>query len=68
MPIRTGFFILFYAALAASTGFGQGKPSIQFEGVARDAGAVQQGDVIRQVFAFTNKGSGILKILNVEHS
>jgi hypothetical protein len=43
-------------------------PSIQFESTERDAGKVTQGEIIRQIFAFTNSGSGTLEILKVEHS
>jgi hypothetical protein len=54
--------------MALTVGVGQGKPSIQFDSVTRDAGTVQQGDVIKQVFIFANRGGGILEILNVEHA
>ncbi len=43
-------------------------PLAVFENYSRDAGTVTQGEIIRQVFLFTNKGSGVLEILNVEHS
>jgi hypothetical protein len=55
-------------AMALTVGVGQGKPSIQFDSITRDAGTVQQGDVIKRVFIFTNRGGGILEILNVEHA
>lgn len=42
------------------------KPSIVFDRLAKDAGTVTQGEIVRQVFAFTNKGSGILEIARVQ--
>ncbi len=48
--------------------FGQGKPWIQFDNISKDAGTVQQGDVIKQVFTFVNKGGGTLEIAGIEHS
>jgi len=66
--MRLCFAVLVCMSVTLTSGIGQGKPSIQIENVNRDVGTIQQGDVIRQVFAFTNKGSGTLEILNVEHS
>ncbi len=44
------------------------KPSISFDAVSRDAGKVTQGETIRQVFTFTNKGNGTLVIKGMEPS
>ena len=43
-------------------------PSIEFDGITRDVGKVADGDVIHQVFKFTNKGDATLDILSVTPS
>ncbi len=53
----------------AGYAFGQAKmPAISFDSVSRDVGRVTQGEVVRQVFSFINKGTGILEIKGVEPS
>ncbi len=48
---------------------GQAKaPSIAFDNVSRDLGRITQGEAVRQVFSFSNKGSGTLEIISVEPS
>jgi hypothetical protein len=44
------------------------KPSFYSDSISSDAGTVTQGEVIKQVFAFSNRGTGTLEILNVQHS
>jgi hypothetical protein len=66
--MRLWFAVLVCSFSALTSGVGQGKPSIQIDNVNRDVGTVAQGEVIKQVFVFTNKGSGTLEILGVEHS
>jgi hypothetical protein len=47
--------------------YGQAKkPSIVFDSITKDAGKVTQGETVKQVFTFTNKGSGTLEIMNVQ--
>jgi hypothetical protein len=41
------------------------QPSIKFDFVAKDYGAVAQGEPIKQTFLFTNDGIGVLRILNI---
>ncbi len=61
--------ILILLTTAGVNALGQSKaPSIYFENVTRDVGTIQQGETIRQVFPFVNRGSGTLTILGVEHS
>jgi hypothetical protein len=43
-------------------------PSIEFEFLSKDFGNVIQGQVIKQVFQFTNKGKGLLEIIDMEKS
>jgi hypothetical protein len=43
-------------------------PAISFDSLSRDLGKVLQGEAIRQVFAFSNSGSGTLEIKGVEPS
>ncbi len=43
-------------------------PAISFESVSKDAGRVTQGETVKQVFNFINKGTGILEIKGVEPS
>ena len=50
--------------LAAQTG----GSSIEFDNPIRDRGKVLQGDIIKEVFAFTNKGNSTLEIFGVEPS
>jgi hypothetical protein len=40
-------------------------PSIVFDASAGDAGKVTEGEIAKQIFAFSNKGTGILEIKNV---
>jgi regulatory protein YycH of two-component signal transduction system YycFG len=55
--------------MAVSTLSAQPKsPLIEFQNTKSDQGTVIQGDIIKQAFDFVNKGSGILEILDVEHS
>lgn len=53
----TGFLPLFAQQKA---------PAIVFDNETRDLGRVQEGDVLKQVFKFTNKGHSRLEILNVQ--
>lgn len=43
-------------------------PSIEFESTTRDVSKVSDGEVIHQVFKFTNKGDATLEILSVTAS
>jgi hypothetical protein len=63
----SAILILLIAPWVYAAGQAKG-PSLYFENLARDVGTVKQGEVIKQVFQFANKGSGTLEILGVEHS
>lgn len=41
------------------------KPSIVFDGISKDAGTVTQGETVKQLFTFTNEGTGILEVTGV---
>jgi len=43
-------------------------PSIAFESSTKDFGKITQGQVLRHVFKFTNKGTGTLEIHSAEGS
>jgi hypothetical protein len=43
-------------------------PTIVFDSQSKDFGKVMQGETLKHVFKFTNKGSGMLEIFNVEGS
>ncbi len=43
-------------------------PAIVFDSQTKDFGTVVEGDPLKHVFHFTNKGSGTLNILNVAPS
>ena len=43
-------------------------PSIAFDSVSKDIGKVVQGETIKQIFTFTNKGTGTLEIKSLEPS
>ncbi len=43
-------------------------PSIVIDNPAKDVGKVLQGETIKHVFSFSNKGSSVLEILSVEPS
>ncbi len=43
-------------------------PSIHFDTTERDLGKVTQGENIREVFSFTNRGSAALQILSIGHT
>jgi hypothetical protein len=64
----------FYLALAfmltgAFGALGQDKqPAIEFEFVSKDFGTVAQGQTIKQTFSFTNKGAGVLRIMDIGKS
>ena len=64
------YLVLIVAALSASAVVaGQtNTPSVYFENTSRDVGTVTQGEIIKQVFSFVNKGPGTLEILDVGHS
>jgi hypothetical protein len=43
-------------------------PSIAFDSTSRDFGTVTEGESLKQVFTFRNKGDATLEILKVEPS
>ena len=65
--MRYGPAILIWIVVGMACVYGQAKkPSIVFDGITKDAGKVTQGETVKQVFTFTNKGSGTLEIINVQ--
>ena len=44
------------------------RPSIVFDGPTKDFGKVTEGETLKHVFKFTNKGEAVLDILKVEPS
>jgi hypothetical protein len=69
MTMRLYMALILSMSVLSISGFGQAKgPLLQIEDISRDVGTVTQGETIKQIFAFSNKGSGALEILNVEHS
>ena len=44
----------------------QKTPTIVFDSDSKDVGRVWEGDQLKQIFKFTNKGDGQLEILNVQ--
>jgi hypothetical protein len=65
--MRYGPAILIWIVVGMASVYGQAKkPSIVFDSITKDAGKVTQGETVKQVFTFTNKGSGTLEIINVQ--
>lgn len=65
--MRYGPAILIWIMAGMASVSGQAKkPSIVFDSIIKDAGKVTQGETVKQVFTFTNKGSGILEIVSVQ--
>ena len=67
MRLCTVTLILMLAAFNDVPGQTKG-PAIYFEKTSIDVGTIAQGETIKQVFTFTNKGSGTLQILDVAPS
>ena len=64
--MRYGPAILVWTVVGMASVYGQAKkPSIVFDSITKEAGKVTQGETVKQVFTFTNKGSGTLEIINV---
>jgi hypothetical protein len=64
------FCVIFFCLLAGLPGSAvqSTASSIDFDGLVKDTGRIMEGETIRQIFKFTNKGTGILQILSVEPS
>ncbi len=43
-------------------------PAISFEGLTKDFGKVTEGETLKHIFRFTNKGDATLEIFNVAPS
>lgn len=57
----------FLAGITAVPG-NASSPSVVFDGFSKDLGRINQGEVARYVFSFSNKGPGTLDILSIETS
>ncbi len=67
MRLYAAVLVLMLAAPACGTAETQ-RPSLEIQDTVRDVGRVIQGETIRQIFEFTNRGSATLEILDVAHS
>jgi hypothetical protein len=64
---RTGVALAVGIALLAPCFADETKtPTIVFQGQSKDFGKTTEGELLKHVFSFTNKGTGALEILNVE--
>jgi hypothetical protein len=62
--MRYGPAIVIWIVVGMASVYGQAKkPSIVFDSIIKDAGKVTQGETVKQVFTFINKGSGTLEII-----
>jgi hypothetical protein len=55
------------AALVLPAAAQDRQPVIVFDSLTKDVGRVNEGDTIKHVFRFANKGQAQLSILDVEH-
>jgi hypothetical protein len=63
------FMLLAFLLTGAIGALGQDKqPSIEFDFVSKDYGPVLQGQTIKQIFTFANKGAGVLRIMDIGKS
>ncbi len=61
--------ILILAVAALPPIYAQSRaPSIHFESETREFGRVTEGELLKHVFRFTNKGTAALEIFSVEPS
>jgi len=67
MRFYSAVFVVILAALACGIAQQPKAPLLEIDGATSNAGKVMQGETIRQVFTFTNKGPGTLEILKVTH-
>ncbi len=66
---RLLFLILIVLAVAMPPLAAQGKgPNIAFDSITHNVGKIPEGDMIRDVFKFTNKGNATLEIISVDAS
>jgi hypothetical protein len=67
MRCFTVFLMCLWIGLPAASAQAN-KPQIVFESTTQDAGTFIQGEVIKRVFTFSNKGSGLLEITDIRSS
>ena len=60
--------VVFLMAGLLALGSAVKAPSIVFDSTSRDFGTVTEGEILKQVFTFSNKGDATLEILKVEPS
>lgn len=60
-------FLLFAVACFAASS-GEKIPTLVFESATKDFGKVTEGETLKHVFKFTNKGEATLEIRNAEPS
>ena len=63
-PVLFSILVLGLVALGAA----EKAPVIAFDGIAKDFGTVTEGQSLKHVFTFKNKGDATLEILKVEPS
>jgi len=68
MRFHSAVLVWVLAVLACGTGQQAKSPSLEINSTDIDVGKVTQGETIKHVFSFTNRGPGTLEILNVGHS
>jgi hypothetical protein len=64
LPVVLAILVLGLVTLGAA----EKTPVIAFDGIAKDFGTVTEGERLKQVFTFKNKGDATLEILKVEPS
>jgi hypothetical protein len=64
LPVLLAILLLGLLTLGAA----DKAPAIAFDGVAKDFGTVTEGESLKHVFTFKNKGEATLEILKVEPS
>ena len=68
MKLRNLFFCAAVAAGAMTLPAQDKRPIISFDSQVKNVGKVTEGELIKQVFKFTNKGDATLEIYKVEPS
>ncbi len=68
MKVRYFLLCTAVAALAMTLPAQDKRPVISFDSQVKNVGKVVEGELIKQVFKFTNKGDATLEIYKVEPS
>ncbi len=68
MKLRKLLLCTFFAAGTALLTAQDKRPAVTFDSQTKDFGKVTEGQTIKHVFKFTNKGDAVLEIYKVEPS